>query len=48
MHDQPEPTPEEQDEPPERLREEDAMRQAGHDDPKGRTEPQGDDEIHDA
>jgi len=34
MHDQPEPTEEEQEQVPERQEEEDAMRGAGHDDPK--------------
>jgi hypothetical protein len=36
----PEPTPEERDAPPERLREEDAQRYPGHDNPEG--EPDGD------
>lgn len=35
MHDQHEPTQEEREAGPERLQEEDAMRQAGHDDPDG-------------
>lgn len=34
MHDQLEPTPEEHEQGPERIREEEAMRQAGHDDPQ--------------
>ena len=33
MHQQPEPTEEEQEQAPERLPEEDAMRYPGHDDP---------------
>ena len=39
MHDQPEPTEEEQEQVPERLHEEDAMRAPGHEDP-----PRPDDE----
>ena len=34
MHDQPEPTEDEQEQGPERRREEDAMRAPGHDDPE--------------
>jgi hypothetical protein len=34
MHDQPEPTQEEEEQNPERLQEEDAMRGPGHDDPE--------------
>ena len=34
MHDQPEPTEEEQEQPPVRQEEEDAMRGPGHDDPE--------------
>ncbi|HYX88069.1 MAG TPA: hypothetical protein VE753_01740 [Gaiellaceae bacterium] len=48
MHDQPEPTPEEQEQVPERQPEEEAMRGPGHDDPERATEPQDDAEIHDA
>lgn len=43
MHDQPEPTEEEQDESPQRREEEDAMRQAGHEDPEGARERADDD-----
>jgi hypothetical protein len=42
MHDQPEPTEEEEDQPRERQQEEDAMRQAGHDDPERAAEPGAD------
>jgi hypothetical protein len=45
MHDQPEPTEEEQQAGPERLREEEAMSGAGHDDPEA---AQDEEEIHDA
>ncbi len=50
MHDQPEPTPEEQeqDQVPERQHEEEAMRGAGHDGPERARGPQRDEEIHDA
>ncbi len=34
MHDQPEPTEDEQEQGPERLEEEDAMRGPGHEDPE--------------
>ena len=34
MHEQPEPTEEEQEKGPERLKEEDAMRGPGHEDPE--------------
>ena len=34
MHEQPEPTPEEHEQGAERRQDEDAMRQAGHDDPE--------------
>jgi hypothetical protein len=40
MHEQPEPTEEEQEQVPERLDEEDAMRGPGHEDPeRAREEP---------
>ncbi len=39
MHDQPPATEHEQEQGPERQREEDAMRYPGHDDPHGVTEP---------
>ena len=42
MHDQPEPTEEEQEQVPERQEEEDAMRGPGHDDPEHISE-EGDD-----
>lgn len=48
MHDQPEPTPEEQEQVPERQQEQEAMRGPGHDDPARARESQGDEEIHDA
>ena len=49
MHDQPEPTPAEQEQVPERQQEEEeAMRGPGHDDPERAREPQDDGEIHDA
>jgi hypothetical protein len=48
MHDQPEPTEEEQEQVPERLPEEDAMRYPGHEDPESAREPKDDAEIHDA
>jgi hypothetical protein len=41
VHDQPHPSEEEQEQVPERLPEEDAMRGPGHEDPEGATE--GDD-----
>jgi hypothetical protein len=41
MHDQPQPTEEEQEQVPERLPEEDAMRGPGHEDPESAAE--GDD-----
>ena len=45
MHDQPQPTEEEQEQAPERQREEDAMRQAGHDDPdRVRVDPDEEDD----
>lgn len=43
MHDQPEPTPEEEEQVPEDQSDHEAMRGAGHDDP-----PDVDEEIHDA
>jgi hypothetical protein len=42
MHDQPEPTEEEQEQVPDRQGEEDAMRGPGHDDPE-RASEEGDD-----
>lgn len=42
MHDQPEPTEEEQEQGPERQAEEDAMRGPGHDDPEQAQEEDGD------
>jgi hypothetical protein len=42
MHEQPEPTEEEQEQVPERLEEEDAMRGPGHEDPERVREEQGD------
>jgi hypothetical protein len=49
MHEQPEPTPEEQEQVTERQREEDAMRGPGHDDPeRAREEGAETEEIHDA
>jgi hypothetical protein len=48
MHEQPTPTPEEQDQPAERQQEEEAMRYPGHDDPEEAREPQDDSEIHEA
>jgi hypothetical protein len=42
MHEQPEPTEEEQEQVPERQEEEDALRGAGHDDPE-RVSKEGDD-----
>ncbi len=43
MHQQPEPTEEEQEQVPERQQEEDAMRYPGHDDPELPAEPPPDD-----
>ena len=51
MHDQPRPTPEEDEQAPtERQHDEESMRQAGHEDPQEveSSEPQGEPEIHDA
>jgi hypothetical protein len=48
MHNQPEPTPEEQEQVPERQQEEEAMRGPGHDDPEGARDPDEESEIHDA
>jgi hypothetical protein len=49
MHDQPEPTPEEQEQVPERQREEEAMRGPGHEDPERAREDRTEaEEIHDA
>jgi hypothetical protein len=48
VHDQPEPTPEEHEQGPERRQDEEAMRGPGHDDPERRSEPQEEREIHDA
>jgi hypothetical protein len=49
MHDQPEPTPEEQEQGPERRQEEEAMRGPEHDDPEGAREDSADaKEVHDA
>ena len=49
MHDQPEPTPEEHEQVPDRQEDEEAMRGAGHEDPDARrSEPQEESEIHDA
>jgi hypothetical protein len=51
MHDQPKPTPEEEEQAPtERQHDEESMRQAGHGDPPDveTSEPQDDSEIHDA
>jgi hypothetical protein len=49
MHDQPEPTAEEQEQVPERQQEEEAMRGAGHEDPeRAREDSQDAEEIHDA
>jgi hypothetical protein len=42
MHDNPEPTEEEQEQVPERLEEEDAMQGAGHEDPEPVLEEDGD------
>jgi hypothetical protein len=47
VHDQPESTPEEQEQPPERQAEEDAMRQAGHDNPDRQREPAEDGDEQD-
>ena len=43
MHDQPEPTEEEQEQGPERRQEEDAMRGPGHEDPEGARDEEADD-----
>jgi hypothetical protein len=49
MHDQPEPTPEEQELAPERQAEEQAKQYPAHEDPERvRDEPQDETEIHDA
>jgi hypothetical protein len=42
MSQQPDPTPEEQDAPPERRQEEDAQRGPGHEDPEETREPEPD------
>ncbi|MDP8911848.1 MAG: hypothetical protein M3M94_07275 [Actinomycetota bacterium] len=42
MHDQPEPTPEEQEQVLERLEEEEAMRYPGHEDPQRVVDPDRD------
>ena len=42
MHDNPEPTEEEQEQTPERLPEEDAMSGQGHEDPESAVEEDGD------
>jgi hypothetical protein len=39
VHEQPEPTEEEQEQAPERIAEEDAMRGPGHDDPHDAVDP---------
>ena len=39
MHEQPEPTEREQEQGPERLEEEDAMRGPGHEDPRDTVDP---------
>ena len=46
MHDQPEPTPEEEEQVPERQEEHEAMRYPGHENPPDVA--QDDEEIHDA
>jgi hypothetical protein len=48
MHEQPEPTPEEQEQAPERQEDEQAKQYPGHENPERRAEPQEEREIHDA